>query len=207
MNKTFKPKSLIMKTIRNLIFLLASIGLLLACSEQDELVNNENSGAELKCAGQGKHRLKTVTLPFKAEFLGNYVSIDASTICGEYPWMRIINEGGGKGTHLGKFTHHMDFCCEIEQGIYPGEYMKAYFVAANGDTLFVACAGQVIEGRAPNHPEYVTSYFRDPFEILGGTGRFKGATGKGMTDDYNSSLDAFSHHRWIGTITLVKGKK
>ncbi|MBP1668794.1 MAG: hypothetical protein H6Q21_1160, partial [Bacteroidetes bacterium] len=47
-------------------------------------------------------------------------------------------------------------------------------------------------------------YWRDPFEILGGTGKFKGATGKGTTDDYNSSEDPYSHHHWTGTITLLK---
>jgi len=46
-----------------------------------------------------------------------------------------------------------------------------------------------------------------PFVILGGTGRFEGATGGGMTDDYNSSEDPYSHHQWVGKITLVKGKR
>ena len=43
---------------------------------------------------------------------------------------------------------------------------------------------------------------------LGGTGRFDGATGGGMSDDYN--LDDYpgnSFHHWVGTITLVKGKR
>jgi hypothetical protein len=195
-----------MKTIKSLLFLMASFAFLLACTEKDELLKNENSGAEIKSSRHGMNNPKTVTIPFKADFIGNYVSVDVSTICGDYPWMRVINEGEGTGTHLGKFTHHMDFCCEIEQGFYPGDYMNAYFVAANGDTLFVACAGQVINGRAQDQPEYVTSYFRDPFVILGGTGRFKGATGNGMTDDYNSSVDAYSHHHWTGRITLLKGE-
>jgi hypothetical protein len=195
-----------MKTIKSLLFLVAGFFILPACTEKDELFNKENSGTELKCDRLVRHNPGTVTLPFKASFIGNYVSIDISPICGEYPWMRVINEGEGTGTHLGKFTHHMDFCCDVETGYYPGGYMKAYFVAADGDTLFVSCAGQVINGRAEDHPEYVISYFRDPFKISGGTGRFKGATGSGMTNDYNSSLDAYSHHHWTGTISLVKGK-
>ena len=85
--------------------------------------------------------------------------------------------------------------------------MEAYFVAANGDSLFVYVSGQVIGGRMDDHPDYVVSYFRDPFIIKDGTGRFKGATGGGTTDDYNSSQDIYSHHHWVGTITMMKGKK
>jgi hypothetical protein len=51
------------------------------------------------------------------------------------------------------------------------------------------------------------NFAKDPFKILGKTGRFKGASGSGMTDDYNSDLDPYSHHHWKGTITLVKGNQ
>jgi hypothetical protein len=64
-----------------------------------------------------------------------------------------------------------------------------------------------MEGRLSDRPSYVIEYWRDPFVILGGTGRFEGATGGGMTDDYNSALDPYSHHHWNGTITMVKGKQ
>ena len=204
-----------MKTLKMLLLIMAGFCLLMACEKsKDELfLEDEMNQGDLKCGhgdkhdGPGKHCPKTVTLPFNAFFLGDYVGMEPSPVCGEDSWILITNEGGGKGLHLGNFRHHFEFCCDMLTGIYPGNYMKAYFVAANGDSLFVACAGQVIEGRAEDHPEYVTSYFRDPFVILGGTGRFNGATGKGMTDDFNSSLDANSHHHWKGTITLVKGKR
>ncbi|MBN2173833.1 MAG: hypothetical protein JW731_06865, partial [Bacteroidales bacterium] len=125
-------------------------------------------------------------------------------------WMMVYGEGGGTATHLGKFTHHFEFCCDWASGIYPGPsgYMKAYFVAANGDSLFVDIEGQVMDGRLDHHPEDVNSYFTDPWEITGGTGRFEGASGQGMTDDYNrDSYPANSFHHWTGEITLVKGKK
>ena len=61
-------------------------------------------------------------------------------------------------------------------------------------------------GRLDDHPEYVTSWWKDPWEITGGTGRFEGATGSGYTDDYNSAIDPYSHHRWTGTITMLKGE-
>ena len=56
-------------------------------------------------------------------------------------------------------------------------------------------------------PNYALSYFKDPFEITGGTGRFEGATGGGMTNDYNFvGKDGIVHtsHHWQGTITLKK---
>jgi hypothetical protein len=200
-----------MKTFRMLFFAMAGLCLLSACEKSDEQLNEDDvSQVNLKCAPGDNHQQpwnpwhKTVTLPFRADFTGNYVGMEPSLLCGEDSWLMITNEGGGTGTLLGNFTHHIEFCCDVVTGIYPGNHMKAYFVAANGDSLFVACAGQVIEGRAEDQPDYVTSYFRDPFVILGGTGRFKGATGKGRTNDYNSSLDANSHHHWRGTITLVK---
>lgn len=184
-----------MKTMVKIFFLMAFVSLIVGCKK-------------LIISGE------TVTAPFKADFVGNYMEGSGpNTSCGDcdfekgYCWSLIINEGEGTGTHLGKFTHHFEFCCEVVSGVYPGGYMDAYFTAENGDILRVACAGKVIEGRAEDHPDYVTSYFRDPFVILGGTGRFEGATGSGMTDDYNSNLDPYSHHHWTGTITLVKGKK
>jgi len=195
-----------MKTLKNIILLTAVICLTFSCSKYE----GDEMNVSLK---KGKAEPTTVTVPFKADFVGNYTYAGPEASCGEWNaeggilWGMVINEGGGTGTHLGKFTHYFEFCCEFLSGIYPGNHMVAYFTAANGDILFVSCAGLVIEGRAPDHPEFVVSYFRDPFVILGGTGRFEGATGSGMTDDYNSSLDPYSHHHWIGTITLVKGKR
>lgn len=192
-----------------LLVILAGFCLLMACEkqEEEEFLENGMPEGDVKCARPDKPNHNTVTLPFRVNFIGNYVGYEPSPLCGEDSWVLITNEGGGSGTVLGNFSHHFEFCCDPVTGIYPGSYMKAYFVNANGDTLFVSCAGQVIEGRAKNHPKFVISYFRDPFVILGGTGQFSGATGKGKTDDFNSSLDAYSHHHWKGTITLVKRKR
>jgi hypothetical protein len=194
-----------MKTLKCILLFLVGTCIAFSCSKTDEF--NGQQTADLKC-GHARPVPTTITLPFKADFTGNYMEntgID-EIVCGVYPVIRVFNEGGGTAALLGRFTHHFDFCCNNETGEYPLGHMVAYFVAANGDTLFVACAGQVIPGRAEGQPEYVNSYFRDPFIILGGTGRFEGASGSGMTDDYNSDLDPYSHHHWAGTITLVKGK-
>jgi len=149
---------------------------------------------------------RTETVPFDAEFTGTYTSVQPDSLrCGPGQWFHTIVDCTGKGTVLGNFTTHFDFCFEND-GYYPGDHMIAYMIADNGDTLFVQSAGQVLEGRQEDHPEHVTSYWRDPFEILGGSGKFKGATGGGMGDDYNSNLDENSHHHWVGTITMIKEK-
>ena len=149
---------------------------------------------------------RTETLPFEADFTGTYTAIYVDSVtCGPGPWMRVIVNCTGECNVLGTFTTHFDFCAD-SAGYYPGQQMGAHMIADNGDTLFVECAGQVLEGRQEDHPEHVVSYWKDPFKILGGSGKFEGSTGEGMTDDYNSNLDQNSHHHWTGTITLVKEK-
>ncbi|WP_372950343.1 hypothetical protein [Mariniphaga sp.] len=191
-----------MKTFLKIFFFAALFGLLAGCEKTGEFFENETP--ELKKAQV------EVTVPFKADFVGNYLPTSGVDVemCGDYPMIRIFNEGGGTGTHLGKFTHYFDFCVNNETGEYPFGHIEAYFVAANGDKLFVSVAGQVLNGKLDYHPEDVNSYFKDPFVILGGTGKFEGATGNGWTDDYNrDSYPENSFHHWAGEITLVKGKK
>lgn len=146
----------------------------------------------------------TVRLPFKVEYVGEYTAQFISEKCGEDPNYNIIVDGEGNGTHVGESTIHFDFCFDASTGIYGNQ--DSYIVASNGDTLFISCEGQVIEGRLPEHPDDVNSWWKDPFVILGGTGKFEGATGSGMTDDYNWDRDPYSHHHWEGTIVLNRGK-
>jgi len=192
-----------MKTLKKILFFIVGLGLLIACSKSDHFWGDEPLGNTMK---GGKSDPVMVTTPFKADFLGNYTSMEVSAECGDYPNMRVVVDATGTGTHVGKSTVHFDFCCNVETGVY-GSSAPYAIVAANGDILYIYGEGQVIDGRLPDHPDYVTSYWRDPFVILGGTGRFKGATGGGMMDDYNSSEDPYSHHHWTGTIALVKGKQ
>lgn len=196
-----------MKTLLKLLFIVVSVSLLIGCEKTEELVVN-NSG-ELKSAELGAdktHETKMVTVPFKADFLGEYVNfiVGPASECGDFYGCRVFVDFEGTGTHLGTFFGSFEFCACGPEGEYAPT--ESYMVAANGDMLIVSCGGQVINGRLEDHPEYVTSYWRDPFVILGGTGRFEGATGSGMTDDFNSSEDPNSHHHWVGTITMLKGK-
>lgn len=198
-----------MKTLIKLLFFVVCLGFVFSCAKSDEF------SEKMSDAGLKSGKMHTVTVPFKADFLGDYTNfIPGPTAgCEEGYSVQVFVDFKGNATHLGKMYGSFKFCADGPENpdaptpntqYAPSE---SYMVAANGDTLFVTISGQVIEGRADDHPEYVVSYFRDPFVILGGTGRFEGATGGGWSDDYNSSLDPNSHHHWEGTITMVKGKR
>lgn len=185
---------------------LAAVCLIMSCSKSDSYIEEDENDISLKC---GKPSPSRVTLPFRLDLTGVYTTQEPDAACGydevTNPWMwRIIVDADGTGSLMGKVSGNFSFCCDVMTGIYgPAELV---LVAPDGDELYLSCQGQVLGGRLEDHPEYVTSYWRDPFTINGGTGRFEGATGGGWTDDYNSSLDPNSHHHWRGTITLQKGR-
>ena len=196
-----------MKTLKSILIFFAGFILLIGCSESDLLTDNELDNINTSGSNEEPN---TVTVPFKADFLGEYAYVgpDKDEKCGSELPLRVKVSFVGSSTQLGKFTGAFDFCAApVKAGRYYDD-VECYMVAANGDILFLTIKdGQVIGGRLDNHPDHVTSYWRDRFVILGGTGRFEGASGGGLTDDYNSKLDKNSHHHWRGTITLVKGKR
>jgi hypothetical protein len=73
-------------------------------------------------------------------------------------------EGSGEVTHLGHFTVTGDVAVEVATGIPTGTWT---LTAANGDMLFLKMTGSGID---PTHG------FGE-FTVVGGTGRFEGATG------------------------------
>ncbi len=192
-----------MKRIAKSLSIAFFIFLMFSCSNSDPILPEVDDAFALK-----KGKIVTVTVPFKASFVGEYKAIlappPAELECGDEFGCFVDVDFEGTGTHLGNFTGNFKFCaCGPDSQYGPS---TSYMVAANGDSLFVSIEGYVIGGRMDDHPEYVVSYWRDPFVILGGTGRFEGATGYGMSDDYNSSEDPNSHHNWEGVITMIKGK-
>ena len=172
-----------MKTVKKLFLATTSLCFILSCS-------------------------KEANKTFEAEFTGEYINVftgDSVVNCNEKYTCRVVVNYKGTSELLGDFTGTFNFCACGPNDEYDADLSKMIF--AKGDTLFVSCKGTVVGGKLPDHPDYVTSYWRDDFVILGGTGRFEGASGSGKTDDYNSSQDTNSHHHWKGTITLAKGKK
>lgn len=186
-----------MKHLKAFLVISVALCLIVSCGRSDK---------SSKRVSEKKGEAELVTLPFEINALGNYVYFGPDTLqnpkcTAPLSSWRVIVDGNGSGTPMGEITIHFDFCGD-EQSNYGNTY--AYLLTSVGDTLFLSCAGQVIDGRLNDHPEFVTSYWRDPFTISGGTGAYAGAKGSGMTDDYNSSEDPFSHHHWKGTITMMK---
>lgn len=189
-----------MKTLKTLLMLTAILCLLTSCGR-----SGTASDGDLHKKATGK----MVTLPFDVTATCNYTYVGPDTLsvpkC-EAPlniWRAVV-DGKGTGTPVGDFKVHFDFCGDSLSNYGNTE---AYMALSDGDTLFVTGAGRVMDGRLDDHPVYVVSYWRDPFVIIGGTGKYEGATGDIITDDYNSSEDSYSHHHWKGTITMKKGKE
>lgn len=197
-----------MKTFKLLFLIGILCSLLSGCSKDEVTTNNEEL---LKSAQPVK-----VTLPFEAHLLGNMVIADfENPECIQEGYAaHVIVEAEGTATHMGKVNVTFDFCAiGPDDPDIPGEdykYTGGIFTleAANGDQLFIDMEGSsVIVGRTEDHPEYVVDYFRYKITILGGTGRFEGASGELHADDYDTNLNDYSVHNWYGEITLVKGKR
>ncbi len=139
------------------------------------------------------------TKDFKATFTTNTVFLGPdSVLCLPPQNFLNIQEGTGSEAIIGEFTFHVSFCvnpANFEYAIIDGS-----FIDQNGDLLFIDGHGQVVPSMEPGY-EFE---FRDPFEFVGGTGRFEGATGSGMTKSFNNSTLNITDHTWEGTITLKK---
>jgi hypothetical protein len=198
-----------MKRVIKSLFFLAFVYLFVTCSESEQII------PKLDDEAFKKSEVKTVTVPFKASFMGTYRESNVEECDPSFNCKAGVDYEGN-GTHLGKFTGSFDFCAcggpnpEHPMG-FAYEGSGTVMIAANGDELWVDFPdGGFVNMTQPedNQPEYVASWWKDPFVITGGTGRFEGATGGGMTDDYNHyDYPTNSFHNWTGTISLVKGKR
>jgi hypothetical protein len=184
-----------MKMFGRFLLLMALYCLVCACT--DDWVNDH----------------KWETQPFNASFTGEYLYSEQQPDdckCGPWDpdigecWGLVTNAGEGTEISLGHLEFHFEFCCNFVTGIHPGTCCTGYFTADNADRLEVMFSAAVLEGRLDEHPDYVNSWWRDSWEITGGTGQFEGASGSGFTDDFNSDFDPYSHHHWTGNITLLK---
>jgi hypothetical protein len=86
-----------------------------------------------------------------------------------YPFVTVSLVGEGVATHLGSFTVSavvvLDVSIDIEHGGIPTGMWT--LTAANGDQLFLAMGGHGIDA----------THGFGAFTVVGGTGRFQGATG------------------------------
>ena len=173
-----------------------------------------SGAAALRVAEEAASADGVVTVPFAARFFTDLAGLAPDESCGAPPRLLNVQEGYGEATHLGRFTVRITFCFDpselLDDGVLsPGESLPydqgmGTLVAANGDVLFVTIAGAVLPS---DHPDYDFE-FSDPFEIVGGTGRFEGAGGAGTTSslvDFQSQPSR-TDHVWTGTLSVPRGR-
>ena len=172
------------------------IFIMTSCMNESKEQNNSGD----KKAAKPEFIQKTI----QAELTGTYLYAGPDTLpdkkCTDTlsDWRAIV-EGTGTSNVMGEVRAHFDFCGN-RNGYYGNAI--AYLVDQDSDTLFIDCRGRVIQGKTDEHPDFVISYWKDDIGISGGTGKYTAATGTMKTDDYNSSEDPNSHHRWKGTLKL-----
>ncbi|MBN2665559.1 MAG: hypothetical protein JXR67_03550 [Bacteroidales bacterium] len=196
-----------MKTLKRVLFFIAGIGLLMACSKSDNFWGDEPLGNTIK---EKQIQPVTVTVPFKCNLTVWDHSDYTDMSCGEYPNFLLTMKGEGTISHLGSMTTVMTFCCNVETGVYGPTNVT--FVAANGDELYADIPVGYILPNDGYNSDFYQSYFNDPIYIIGGTGRFEGASGEGMTNAFvhdpdPENTDDVWHTDFFstGTLTLVKG--
>lgn len=192
-----------MKQINRILFLFAGICLVIACSKADSFLGSDETQVNLKKGGMDQ---KTVTVPFKSHFTVWDHSDYSDPGCGGFPLLVLTMDGEGTATHLGFFTSHWTFCCDVITGYYYNTI--AVFTAANGDELYISIPEGYIVPNEEDNSDFYETKFNDPMYFVGGTGRFEGASGNGMTNAYvhNNPDDWHTDFFSSGTLTLIKGK-
>ena len=100
-------------------------------------------------------------VPFKGRSSGVVTTVRIDPVAG-LAYTRA--EGQGQATHLGRFTQTGDVANEDATGIPRGTWT---LTAANGDMLFLTMGGHGID----------ETHGFGAFTVVGGTGRFQGASG------------------------------
>lgn len=195
-----------------ILFFTAAILLFAGCAEESivspEVASGENVVDDAaKALGRANG---AVTVPFRASFY-SIGGAESDPSCGDFPrFSKNTQDGDGEATHLGRFSFHATFCQDIADVLDDGQLTEgesvpywngvATLTAANGDELWITVAGAIV---LSDHPDYDVE-FHDPFEFVGGTGRFEGASGNGVTDSYG--VAGRVEHTWSGTLNVLRGK-
>src|SRR5207249_4182621 len=101
-------------------------------------------------------------VPFKARSSGVVTTVGFDPVAG-IAYARV--EGQGQATHLGRFTETGDAAVDLATGNARGTWT---LTAANGDMLFLE-----FEAKPTIDPTHGVA----AFTVVGGTGRFQGASG------------------------------
>lgn len=157
-------------------------------------------------------RRAAVPVPFEARAYTDLEALAPDPACGAPPRFLNTQAGEGEATHLGRFSVRFTFCVDAtdilddgrltEGESLPYDQGRGVLVAANGDELYLEISGAVVPSDDPDFD----FMFQDPFTFVGGTGRFAGAGGEGVTDSYVVQATDRTSHAWSGTLVLVPGR-
>jgi hypothetical protein len=149
------------------------------------------------CLGAQRLAFAGDQVPFEASY-NNEIEADFSGL----PLVAVTSTGSALVSHLGNVTTHS---VSETVNLATGEGVAVHeFVAANGDTIQISFNFLAI-------PTSATSFsIEGAFEIIGGTGRFSGASGKGSYSgaaQFNSPTTASGQFELVGTISSVGSTK
>lgn len=196
-----------MERIRFAWLALAAILALAACQSVSEI-----DGVALTAEVDTKIEALAVTTPFKGWydwFVIDFVwPVDSDLTFGgrcETPSDYLNrSEGPGRFNHMGRVTFTNDHCTQLATGMHNGVMA---FVAPDGSSVVTTFTGYGI-------PEAAAYVFVTDFTIVGGTGRFAGATGGGLwnarlayADELAVVLGQIPMRQWMdGHIVYAPGK-
>ena len=141
---------------------------------------------------------QAVERPFRMQTYG--VVVDEGPNLGNCPFVTVLAEGEGNATHMGLVSINRTHCFDptADTPISDG-YWEA--VAANGDKIWGSYEGTLVPTDFNDKGEPIRGRIDSPYTIDGGTGRFEGASGSGVTTaDYDLVEDA-GHFVTEGVIT------
>jgi hypothetical protein len=127
-------------------------------------------------------------VPFKGSFEGDVTVTPLAP-----PFLQVDVEAMGKATHLGKFTLDIPHVVNRANGTAVGSYL---FTAANGDTVYAIFTGTATPTATPG-----VLYIEETATIVGGTGRFAGATGNFTSERLYNTLAGTTIGSFKGTIS------
>lgn len=128
------------------------------------------------------------SIPFKGRDVGTF-ALPGPCADGS---LRVLIEGSGTATHLGRYSYEADECFNPVTGAFSG---VPIITAANGEQLFGTYTGQV----APTGNPAVVSYV-EQMSISGGTGRFSDASGTFEVVGEANLADLAYHQSLAGVI-------
>ena len=173
------------------LFVISLLMMLVGCSDTGDDLST------LAPKNEESQVLSKQPVPFNGSMDG-LVNPGGSVSC-DPGWGTINLEAEGEVLHCGRTTLYAENCSQAtsQQG---GEIENGFstLTAANGDQIYVAYSGTFVFDTYP--PTMGT--FSLTGTIIGGTGRFEGATGSidiGGTQQYGGYPNPFSL-TWTGTI-------